>query len=440
VKPDAVPAAPSHALGELLDHAPCGFASFADDGTITAANATLAAMLGYARADLEGARLEKLLTVGSRVFYQTHFFPLVRMHGRAEEIFLLLRAADGSDVGVLANVARRERGGAFANDCVFMRVAERRKFEDELLRARRDADEARGRAEAHSRQLEEANHLLEEQAVELEIQQEQMREQAGLLERQAAELQAVNAALVERGDELERQRAAADEANHAKSSFLAVMSHELRTPLNAISGYVQLLEMGIYGEVTEGQLATLERIGRSQAHLLRLINDVLSLARIEAGRVEFLVERVDLAGVLGGVLPMVEPQMTAKGVALAIGVRPGLEARADSDKVQQVVINLLGNAVKFTPAGGRVAVDGGRDGARVVLRVSDTGIGIPPEKQAEVFEPFVQVDMSRTRGAEGTGLGLTISRDLARGMGGDLGVESEPGKGSVFTLWLPAAD
>ena len=431
------------ALGELLDHAPAGIVTFADDGTITFANATLARMLGYARGELEGVRVESLMSVGARIFYQTHFFPLVRVHGRAEEIFLLLRAKDGSEVGVLANAVRHERAGAWANDCVFMQVRERRRFEDELLRARRDADEARALAEQHARDLQDANALLEQQAMELELQHQQMSEQAAEMEAQAEELQAVNNELMDRTEELDRQRAAAEEANRAKSSFLAVMSHELRTPLNAIAGYVQLLEMGIHGPVTEAQLGALERIGRSQQHLLRLINDVLNLARIESGRVEYMIEDVRIDELLAAVTPMVEPQMAAKQLAFEVDVGTGLAMRADREKVQQIVINLLSNAIKFTPPGGRVAVQavtGAEGPGLVLLRVSDTGIGIPPEKQASVFEPFVQVDMSRTRRSEGTGLGLAISRDLARGMGGDLRVESAAGRGSTFILTLPAAD
>ncbi|HEV7586551.1 MAG TPA: HAMP domain-containing sensor histidine kinase [Longimicrobium sp.] len=225
-----------------------------------------------------------------------------------------------------------------------------------------------------------------------------------------------------------------------KSAFLAVMSHELRTPLNAIGGYVQLMEMGIHGPVTDAQREALGRVERSQKHLLRLINYVLNLARIESGRVEYVLEDVDLAGLMGDVTPMVEPQMTAKALTLDVAVAAGTVARADREKVQQIVINLLSNAIKFTPAGGRVRVQARRaDGPReVLLSVADTGIGIAPEKQASVFDPFVQVDMSRTRRSEGSGLGLAISRDLARGMGGDLRLESILGEGSTFTLTLPA--
>jgi PAS domain S-box-containing protein len=429
------------ALDPLLDLAPAGFFSFADDGILTAVNATLAEMLGYAPGELEGRRIDAILTMGARLFYQTHFFPLLRMHGKAEEVLLMLRCADGSDVPVLANAARRERAGTWANDCVVTRARERRKFEDELVRARNEAQRARAELEQHAEELRATNEQLEQAALELELQQEQLREQAVELEVRAEHMDALNHELRARGVELERQREVAEEANRAKSNFLAVMSHELRTPLNAIAGYVQLMEMAIYGPVTTAQLEALDRVGRSQKHLLRLINDVLNLARIEAGRVEFMLEDVDLGLLMADVTPMVEPQMGAKGLSLRVKVAPGAVARADREKVQQIVINLLSNAIKFTPEGGRVRVDAARTLAGsgvVMLRVADTGIGIPPEKQASVFDPFVQVDMSRTRRSEGSGLGLAISRDLALGMGGDLSVESAPGVGSTFTLTLPA--
>jgi PAS domain S-box-containing protein len=428
-------------MDDLLNHAPCGFLSFADDGVITTVNATLLRMLGYDQDELTGRGIESVLTVGSRIFYQTHFFPLIRMHGRAEEIFLLLRSRGGEEVGTLCNVARHERGGHAANDCVFLRVQERRKYEDELLRARRAADEARALAEAHSRELEAANRLLEEQATELQMQHHQLQVQAAELEEVSEELRTINDALMERTEELDQARSAAEDANRAKSSFLAVMSHELRTPLNAIGGYVQLMQMGIHGPVTPAQMEALDRVERSQRHLLGLINDVLNLARIESGRVEYVIEDVPLAEVVESVMPMVEPQLKAKGLGCHVQVPPGLVASADREKVQQIVLNLLGNAVKFTLEG-RVTVHADTDGeaaGRLRLHVTDTGIGIPPEKVAAVFEPFVQVDASRTRNAQGTGLGLAISRDLARGMGGDLHARSDYGRGSTFTLVLPAS-
>jgi signal transduction histidine kinase len=423
----------------LLDAAPCGFLSFGDDGTVLLANRMLLEMLGHARADVVGAPVERLLTVGSRIFYQTHWLPLLRMHGRAEEIFLTLRSAGDEAVGVLANAVRHERDGRTVYDCVLMRVRERQKYETELLEARRTAERALGELGERQRELQMANQQLEEQALELELQHTQLQEQTTELEMQGEELHVINEHLMERTVEAEQLRAAAEEANHAKSAFLAVMSHELRTPLNAISGYVQLLEMGIHGPVTEAQAEALGRIARSQRHLLRLINDVLNLARIEAGRVDYAVEDVEVADAVAAVTPMVEPQMAEKGIAFSVEVPRGLVARADGEKVQQVLLNLLGNAVKFTPSAGRVRVTAASEGGRVSVRVEDSGIGIAPERLESVFQPFVQVDVSRSRAAQGSGLGLAISRDLARGMGGDLLAESVPGEGSTFSLALPAA-
>ena len=419
-------------MDELLDRAPCGFVSVADDGRVLAVNATLLERLGRAREDVVGHHVEALFTVATRIFYQTHFFPLVRMHGRAQEVFLLLRGASGEEVGALCNAARRERGGQHVTDCVLMEVRERRKFEDALLEAKRAAEQARRAADV-------ANAQLQEQAVELELQHTQLQEQAAEMEALNDELAEVNEVLRRRGEELERERQVAEEANRAKSAFLAVMSHELRTPLNAIGGYAQLLEMGVHGPVTEAQLVAIARIVRSQRHLLRLINDILNLAKIEAGRVEYFLEPVPLVELVEGVTPLVEPQMTAKGLRFTASADASIVATADREKLQQILLNLLTNATKFTPASGSIRIEAESGGPVARLRVRDSGIGIPPEMLGRVFEPFVQVDASHTRPSEGTGLGLAISRDLARGMGGDLTVESELGAGSTFTLTLPAA-
>jgi signal transduction histidine kinase len=233
------------------------------------------------------------------------------------------------------------------------------------------------------------------------------------------------------------------------------MSHELRTPLNAIQGYVQLLDMGLHGPVTPGQREALGRVARAQTHLLGLINDVLNFTKLEAGRVEFDVRPTRVADVVRDVAPLVEPQLRAKGLAFAVRVpddgaagAPAL-VWADREKLGQVLVNLLSNAVKFTPAvqadgtPGRVTVEfteqAGAPGV-AHLRVHDTGIGIPGDKQDAVFDPFVQVSTGLTRTSEGTGLGLAISRDLARGMGGDLDVRSAPDEGSTFTVTLRRAD
>jgi signal transduction histidine kinase len=232
------------------------------------------------------------------------------------------------------------------------------------------------------------------------------------------------------------QRAAA-QANQAKAQFLAIMSHELRTPLNAIAGYVQLLEMGIRGPVTEQQRADLERIAKSQQYLTRLVCDVLDFARMEVGQLSVAVDDVPLADALDAADAFIAPQARAGDISYQYR-RPSraLTVRADRERLEQVVLNLLSNAMKFTPAGGRVTLDCTMRSGKVVVRVRDTGRGIPPEMQAAIFEPFTQVDQTYTRDAGGAGLGLAISRELSRAMGAELTVDSTPGRGSTFALRL----
>ncbi len=237
----------------------------------------------------------------------------------------------------------------------------------------------------------------------------------------------------------EAAAAQASAANRAKADFLAVMSHELRTPLNAIGGYTDLIEMGLRGPVTDEQLVDLARIKRSQRHLLSLINDLLNYAKLEAGRVQYAIERVAVTDILGGIEPLIAPQIAAK--QLRFDWVPGDETvtvQADAEKTQQILLNVLSNAVKFTPSGGAIGVTVRRKDRVVRIAVSDTGIGIPADKMEVIFEPFVQLARGLTQHHDGTGLGLAISRDLARAMGGDLIVRSELGRGSTFTLELSA--
>ena len=233
----------------------------------------------------------------------------------------------------------------------------------------------------------------------------------------------------------------AESASRAKSQFLAVMSHELRTPLNAIGGYTELMELGLRGPITDEQRRDLTRIRASQQHLLGLISGVLDLSRIESGRVSYQVSPILLDPFLAGVDALVEPQAAAK--SLTLDYEPGeptLAVSADHEKLRQILLNLLSNAIRFTPRGGRISLTAGREGGETVaIRVTDTGIGIAEDAIDQVFEPFVQLDRSLTNPRDGIGLGLSISRDLARGMGGDLRAESRVGVGSCFTLTLPRA-
>ncbi len=234
-------------------------------------------------------------------------------------------------------------------------------------------------------------------------------------------------------------REEAEQANRAKMDFLAVMSHELRTPLNAIGGYAQLLELGIHGPINEAQRSALARIRNSEAHLLGLINDVLNFAKLEAGRVTFDVKPISVETLVTAVDILLEPQMQEKGVEYRRTRIRDLAARADAEKARQVLLNLLSNAMKFTPRGGSITVDAEARDGMVDVHIVDTAIGIPPDKQLSVFEPFVQVQRAYTSTQGGTGLGLAMSRDLARAMGGEITLKSEVNKGSTFTLTLPRA-
>ncbi|MDF2775584.1 MAG: sensor protein, partial [Geminicoccaceae bacterium] len=237
-----------------------------------------------------------------------------------------------------------------------------------------------------------------------------------------------------------RRIAESEASNRAKTGFLAAMSHELRTPLNAISGYAQLIQDGIAGPVTEQQQEFLNRIRGSQQHLLGIVNDLLNYGRIEAGEVIYERAPISMHDVVERVIAMVAPQAERKRLRLEPGTcADEVIAMTDQLKTEQVVLNLVSNAVKFTPEGGVVTVTCSlRDGA-ALISVRDTGPGIPEDMQEMIFDPFVQLGRSLTSAQEGAGLGLAISRDLARAMEGDVTVESTPGAGATFTLRLPVA-
>jgi len=302
----------------------------------------------------------------------------------------------------------------------------------------RDLTERRA---AEQRSLEDARRLAGEEAARraAETREHELRALADQLRDQAKELEERTREAEDAREHASDSLARADEANRAKSQFLAAMSHELRTPLNAIGGYTDLLTMGLSGPITAQQQEQLGRIRRSQEHLLGIINDILNFSRLEAGQLTYNIVPVAISDVVESVAQMIMPQAKSKGLKLDDeGCRNGAVALADRSKVEQIVLNLVSNAVKFTSSGGKITLSCDARKNRIILTVLDTGSGIPKDKLEAIFEPFVQVGRTLTSSREGAGLGLAISRDLARGMGGDITVDSRVGVGSEFKLTLPA--
>jgi signal transduction histidine kinase len=229
----------------------------------------------------------------------------------------------------------------------------------------------------------------------------------------------------------------ANEANRAKSDFLAVMSHELRTPLNAVMGYTDLLEAGVSGPLNDRQKEQLGRIGESSRHLLRIVDEILSYARLEAGRAELQLELVSIAAVLQDVAMMIKPQLERKQLdPVVCEPDPPVKLRTDPGKLRQILLNLLSNSAKFTDEG-EIRMEVKTDGAAHQIMVIDTGAGIPAGALPQIFEPFWQVEQGTRRSIGGTGLGLSVAFRLARLLGGSLHAQSQVGKGSCFTLFLP---
>jgi signal transduction histidine kinase len=261
---------------------------------------------------------------------------------------------------------------------------------------------------------------------------------AAAFNRMARNIQEAQAALLQQVEEADAARADAERANRAKSEFLATMSHEIRTPINAIIGYTDLLLLGVPDPPTEEQRRQLGRVQASGHYLLRLIDEILDLSRIEAGGLSVREQVGDAADAIAAALEMTAAAAAEKDVRIVrTPIEPGLSFHGDRHRVEQILVNLLSNAIKFTPGGGTVEIGAEARDAATLFHVRDTGIGIGPDQLERIFEPFVQADQSYTRSYRGVGLGLAISRELARLMGGDIDVASDPGAGSTFSVRLP---
>ena len=238
--------------------------------------------------------------------------------------------------------------------------------------------------------------------------------------------------------EIEEKGRQLEVANQHKSEFLANMSHELRTPLNAIIGFSEVLLERMFGELNEKQEEYLQDIFGSGKHLLSLINDILDLSKVEAGRMELEVTTFSLPMAIDNALTLVRSRAENHGITLDMAVDERLgDFAGDERKFKQILLNLLSNAVKFTPEGGRVGVKASVVNGSVEVAVSDTGIGIPPEDQEAIFEEFRQASTEHAGKREGTGLGLTLTRKFVELHGGTIGVKSQVGQGSTFTFTLP---
>lgn len=359
-------------MSDLMKTAPCGFVSFSDDGTMDEVNDTLLEMLGFTRIELLGWHIDRILPPGGRIFYQTYLFPLLKVQSSVEEIYLALRTSGGTDVPVLLNGRRQERRGRIFNDCVVVRMTQRHAFEDQLLQARR----------------------------------------------------------------------LAEEASAAKTKFLSMMSHDLRTPLAAIDGNAQLLESGAVGDLSQQQRESVEAIRDACRTQMTLISDLLDFAQLQSGKIQVQLAPVSLIGAVERAHALVKGLMDESMLRFG-SIDCGEEhmVMADANRLQQILLNLLTNAIKFTPAGGEISVECRVRDDHVLISVRDTGIGISEPDLSRIFSPFVQVDSGGQRSASlgGVGLGLAICRELARAMGGEVTARSTVGAGSVFTIELAVA-
>jgi signal transduction histidine kinase len=274
------------------------------------------------------------------------------------------------------------------------------------------------------------------EAIEKGLLYEQLKQASDELERK---VHAATADIAQQNELLRRQAFELEQASNLKSQFLANMSHEFRTPLNAILGYTSMLQQGIAGELDPAVKRQLGRVASNGQHLLTIINEILDISRIEAGRMPLQIARFKLPDLVGEVLAELEPLIRRSRLTVASDIADDLNPiSSDRQKVKQILLNLLSNAIKFTPQGS-VHVSAQKLTAQRAfsVTVADTGIGIAPADHARIFEDFKQLDNSPTRAYGGTGLGLSICRRLSQMIGGDISVQSQLGEGSRFTLTLP---
>jgi hypothetical protein len=481
-----------------IDAAPCGLLGFADDGRVLAANGALLQMLGRARDEVQGKPIRALLTPASHLFYQTHFFPTLRLQGSVEEAYLTLQGADGDEVPVLVNAVRRPagEGGALVNECVLMRMRERKRIEDELLRIKKSVERMPGvlyqlrrtpagglaltyastpvrdlfgvapaalrddagpalaaihpddRARVTEALADSARRMTDWHAVyrvEIEGRGERW------IEAQASPEQLADGSVQwhghlnditdRRATELQaRDAEEARRASRAKTEFLTRLSHELRTPLNAILGFAQLLQVDPAEPPSARQrerITTIEHAGRG---LLHLVDEVLSISAIEAGTLSIERGCVMLAPLLDEVATLLQPMTRAFDCVISVEVATGARAvRADARRLREVLINLVSNAIKYGGRPGRVQLRAVAAGAQVQIDIDDNGRGLTESQVARLFQPFERLDAEQ-RQIAGSGLGLVIVQRLVELMAGQITVGPAAAGGARFSVRLPVWD
>jgi signal transduction histidine kinase/CheY-like chemotaxis protein len=364
----------------LYENAACGLLLTAHDGAILRANRTFRSWVDHEAADLRGRRFQDLLTIGGRIFHQTHLQPLLQMQGSVSEVKLGLRRREGGDLPIVVNAVRRCVGGTWFDEFAVFVAKDRHTYEHELLQARRRAEELAAR-------------------------QQQAQEELRL-------------------------------ADQRKDEFLAMLAHELRNPLAPIATAAHLLQAAADETPQLRQIATI--IQRQASHLTHLVDDLLDVSRVTRGLIQLERAVVDPADVVEAALEQSRGLITARRHALHVDVPRGAAIEADRTRLVQVLANLLNNAAKYTPQGGEIRVVLERADGEVGMSVRDTGMGIHPELRPHLFDLFSQGERTPDRSQGGLGIGLALVRSLVDLHGGRIDVHSDgPQCGSRFTVWLP---
>jgi PAS domain S-box-containing protein len=372
-------------MSEAFERAPCGLLTTTAQGTIVRANSTFCRWTGYQREDLvEKRRLQDLLTIGGKVFHQTHWAPLLQMQRSVAEVKLDIVHRSGTIVPMLINAARQRYGDNEFDEFALLVVADRHKYERELLWARQQAE------------------------VALE---------AKLAAQKALEL-----------------------ADRRKDEFLATLAHELRNPLAPIASVVELLRLK---DLADPQLVwSRDVLERQLGHIAHLVDDLLDISRIAEGKIELRRESVDLTTAMRHAIEGSRSLIDGSSHTLSVEYpEPAIFVDADQTRLAQIIQNLLNNAAKYTPSGGKINLSTKRDGNDAVIRVRDTGIGIAAEHLSDIFDIFSQLPSGRERAQGGLGIGLSLVHGLTEMMGGSVSAKSDGvGKGSEFVVRLPAVD